>query len=80
MIDKRIHGIEAAGAGDLGPVDADERVGPCPSCGAELSACRALNPATGRVERALTHPVPFCTYFGETDPEEIEGAIEERRS
>jgi hypothetical protein len=72
MSDKRIHGIEAAGAGDAGDVVADEVVGPCPSCGAELLACHVTNPITKRVERALMHPVPFCSYYGETDPSQIE--------
>ena len=79
MKDKRIHGLEAASGGDLGGVDDGMRIGPCPSCGAELRACLARDP-TGRVERALVHPVPFCSYFGETSSEEIVRAIEERTS
>ena len=71
---KRIHGLEAAGAGDVGLVDDGELVGPCPGCGAELRAGRVRNPITRRVERALMHPMPFCTYYGETDPDAIERA------
>jgi hypothetical protein len=73
--DKRVHGLSAIGAGDVGGVHG-ESIGPCPSCGAELHAGRALNPHTGRVERAMMHPVPFCTYYGETDPAAIERDIE----
>jgi hypothetical protein len=71
----RPHGWDAAGGGNVGGVMADEVVGPCPSCGAELLACRLKNPVTGRIERALMHPVPFCTYYGETDPVDIERDI-----
>ena len=73
---KRVHGLEAAAAGEVGSVDADEILGPCPSCAAELRVGRVKNPSTGRVGRALMHPVPFCTYYGETDPASIEGDIE----
>jgi hypothetical protein len=74
--DKRVHGLDAAGGGDAGAVDSDEVLGPCPSCGTELYVGRVENPRTGRVERALMHPVPFCTYYGETDPHTIEGDVE----
>lgn len=80
---KRIHGIEAAGAGDLGKIgelDAEEQVGPCPDCGAEIREGSIVNPNTGVRMRGLLHPVPFCTYFGETDAEEIRKEIERRRS
>ena len=76
---KRLHGLDAAGAGDAGGVALDELVGPCPSCGADLHAGAARNPQTGRVERALMHPVPFCTYYGETDPSQIERDVERAR-
>ena len=70
--DKRKHGLSAAGAGDLGAVDDGDLLGPCPSCAAELRVSHAQNPHTGRVERVIIHPVPFCTYYGETDPATIE--------
>ena len=72
---KRMHGLDAAGAGDAGPVDDGDLLGPCPSCGAELRVGPVNNPRTGRVERALMHPVPFCTYYGDTDPDTIERDI-----
>lgn len=72
----RPHGLEAAGGGNVGGVMADEVVGPCPSCGAELLACRLKNPITGCIERALMHPVPFCTYYGETDTDTIERDVQ----
>ena len=78
-IDKRVHGLDAAGAGDAGAVDGGEVLGPCPSCGADLHVGRVENPRTGRVERALMHPVPFCTYYGETNPATIERAIARER-
>lgn len=68
---KRAHGLSAAGAGDLGSVDEGDLLGPCPSCAAELHVGYAHNPSTGRVERTIMHPVPFCTYYGETDPTTI---------
>jgi len=70
-----VHGVAAAGAGDLGPVQSGEVLGACPSCGAELSVCTAVNPHSGRTERGLLHPVPFCSYFGEVDASEIERTI-----
>jgi hypothetical protein len=76
--DKRVHGLNAAGAGDVGGVDEGEVLGPCPSCGADLRVAYVKNPRSGRIERALMHPVPFCTYYGETDPTTIERAVEER--
>lgn len=76
MPSDRPHGYEAAGAGNVGGVMPDEVVGPCPSCGAELLACRLKNPVTGHIDRALLHPVPFCQYYGETDPVDIERDIE----
>lgn len=72
MSERRVHGLDKAGAGDAGAIDNGDVIGPCPSCGAELSEGRAQNPRTGRVERVLMHPVPFCTYYGETDPDAIE--------
>ena len=75
MKDKRVHGLDAAGAGDAGAVNVGEVLGPCPSCGADLYVGRVQNPRTGRVERALMHPVPFCTYYGVTDPATIERDI-----
>ena len=77
--DKRLHGLAAAAAGDVGGVDADEILGPCPSCAAELRVGYVKNPSTGRVERALMHPVPFCTYYGETEPTTIEHDVEQKR-
>jgi hypothetical protein len=74
--DKRIHDLSAAGAGDAGNIDNGEPLGPCPSCGAELIVALATHPQTGRVESALMHPVPFCTYYGETDPAAIARDVE----
>lgn len=74
---KRPHGLDKAGAGDAGTVDTDEVLGPCPSCGAELHVAHVDNPFTGRMMRALMHPIPFCTYYGETDPSQIERAIKD---
>jgi len=77
---KRVHGLDAAGAGDLGKIDsAADPLGPCPSCAADLTVGHALNPHTGRVERVIMHPLPFCTYYGQTDPEIIERDIRRAR-
>ena len=73
--DKRVHGLDKAGGGDVGAVNSDEILGPCPSCASDLYICHVTNPSTGRIERALMHPVPFCTYYGETDPTAIERDI-----
>lgn len=75
MSDERVHGLEAAGAGDVGDVDGGEALGPCPSCAADLLVVHVAHPRTGRVERAIIHPLPFCTYFGATDPGLIEHEI-----
>jgi hypothetical protein len=72
---KRVYGLEAAGAGDAGPISDGVVLGACPSCGAELRVGDVLNPLSGRVERSLQHPLPFCAYFGETDAAEIEREI-----
>ena len=77
--DKRIHGLDAAGAGDVGDVSGTEVFGPCPSCAAELLLTHVENPLTGRIERALMHPFPFCTYYGETDADKIERDVERAR-
>jgi len=74
-----LHGLDAAGAGDVGTVGAGEPLGPCPSCGSELSVVLAKDPRSGGMGRAILHPVPFCTYFGETDPSVIERAVLHRR-
>lgn len=71
-----LHGLDAAGAGNLGAVSAGELLGLCPSCGSELHIVYAEDPRTRRRCRAMTHPVPFCTYFGETDPSVIERDIQ----
>ena len=76
MSGKRVHDLSAAVAGDAGAVGAEEVLGPCPSCGADLYVGHVEHPHTGRVERALMHPAPFCTYYGETDPATIERDIE----
>lgn len=73
---KRVHGIDKAGAGDAGVIDVDQVLGPCPSCGADLIIGYAKDPRTKRVMRGLLHPILFCTYYGETDPSEIESAID----
>ena len=73
---KRIHGLDKAGAGDAGAVESEYVIGPCPSCGADLFIGYAEDPRTKRVLRGLMHPVPFCTYYGETDPRDIERDIE----
>ena len=80
MDHRRIHGIEKAGAGDLGAIDDDgDALGPCPSCGAPLRVVQAKHPHTGQRERALAHPAPFCTYYGETHPSKIERDVREAR-
>jgi hypothetical protein len=71
-----LHGLDAASAGDLGIVGAGEPLGLCASYGAKLRIVHAEDPHTRRVCRAITHPVPFCTYFGETDPSMIERDIQ----
>jgi hypothetical protein len=80
MSKRRVHGPAAAGAGQLDDFVEGAVVGPCPSCGTELRVGAALNPATSHVERILLHPIPFCTYYGESSPDDIVRAIEERRS
>ena len=73
--DRRLHDLDAAGGGDVGVVDGGDLLGPCPSCGADLHVGYAKNPLTGRVARMIMHTVPFCTYYGETDPATIEADV-----
>lgn len=70
-----LHGVDKAGAGDLGEINPGEVTGKCPSCGAELRMGDVFDPVTQREQKALSHAVPFCSYFGETSPEEIMKAI-----
>lgn len=72
---RRKHDISACGAGDAGVMPVGKVIGACPSCGAELSSVQMKDPRTGQVGRALAHPAPFCSYFGETDPATIEREI-----
>ncbi len=61
-----------AGGGDLGEQKVDqEPLAPCPSCGAMLATATMINPHTGREAFVLTHPMPFCGYYGSTPPEQI---------
>lgn len=76
---KRIHGLEHS-AGDVGLVDDGEVLGNCPGCGAELRVAHLKNPITGLLGRALTHSVPFCTYYLESDPDMIEAAVKGRKT
>lgn len=68
---KRVHASSAAGAGNLGAIHDTASLGPCPSCGADLRIGTIKDPRTQRQAKGLLHPMPFCTYFGETDPGEI---------
>jgi hypothetical protein len=77
--EKRVHGSSAAGAGDIGSVDDGDLLGPCPSCAADLRVGYASHPRTGRLARMITHPIPFCTYYGETDPTTIERDVHRAR-
>lgn len=68
-----MHGADKAGAGNLGSVELGERIGACRVCGADLNEVWTEHPHhPGILARAISHPVPFCTYFGETDPETVE--------
>lgn len=69
--DNTKHGLSMAGAGDVGDVLVGEELGPCPSCGVMLATTKAKDPRNGEVTNGLLHPVPFCSYFGETDVEDI---------
>lgn len=74
--EKRVHGPAAAKAGSLDElVDLGEVIGRCPSCGADLHIGAVTDPRSGQPAHALLHQMPFCTYFGETGPNEILRAI-----
>ena len=61
-----------AGRGELGErLGVLDEVGPCPSCGAMLAIGQATDPSTKRRAKILTHPMPFCHYFGATDPDQV---------
>jgi hypothetical protein len=67
-------------AGDLGKLDLDEtELGPCPSCGAMLTVGEVLV-GTAAAQRAMYHPMPFCRYYGDTDPSLIERDVLEKRT
>lgn len=74
-----MHGADACGAGEIPPacaIDIGERLGPCPSCHAEIAAGLVDNPLDpAKKMRALFHSIPFCTYFGQTDTEQIAADI-----
>lgn len=47
-------------------------LGPCPGCGAQLFSSAAPDPRFGNeVTSSLIHPIPFCSYFGETEIDAI---------
>ena len=71
MGDRKYDGRHA-GAGDAGNLAVEqEPLAPCPSCGAQLHTANMINPNTGRPAFVLTHPMPFCHYYGATPPEQI---------
>ena len=77
MRNRRFDG-RAAGDGELPPVNSGKAIGPCPSCGALVSVGTAPDPDDeNKPTRMLMHPMPFCHYFGATDANVIERAIEE---
>jgi len=71
MNDKRIYPASAASGGNIESLHSDAVLGPCPSCQATLRFGIAKDPQTEKLVRVLMHPIPFCGYFGETDPAEI---------
>jgi hypothetical protein len=80
MRSPRVHGRDAAAGGDLGDVERGAVIGPCPGCGVEIVDGLIENPQTGRPQRVLLHAIPFCTYYGQTSPEDIELAIKRKAS
>jgi hypothetical protein len=76
---KRLHDESAAGGGFLGIYDEGARLGECPSCKADLHVGLIEHPVTGLSARVIIHPMPFCTYYAETDPDEIARAIVKAR-
>ena len=80
MSNKRVHDLDKIRGGDVGAVDFGDVFGPCPSCGADLHIGHVEDPRTGRIERAIMHAVPFCTYYLKTDPIEIERAVKQKES
>ncbi len=72
MNGERKYDGQHAGAGDLGNVidtTKSDVIGSCPSCGAELSVNRVDH--KGKRRDVLLHAMPFCHYFGATDPDRI---------
>jgi len=70
----RIHGRDAATAGDLGTVD--DVAGTVPELRGR-AALRSREASTDRPPRArAAHPTPFCTYYGDTDPKTIERDVQ----
>lgn len=68
---ERKHDGSKCGAGHLGAVDHGDEIGPCPSCGAPIHVSTVQHPHTGRPTEILLHEIPFCSYFGATDPDAI---------
>lgn len=60
-------------AGEAELVDQKEtvEVGSCPACGAMVSTGLVVHPRTQQSQRGLLHPMPFCHYFGATEPEQV---------
>lgn len=68
----KMNGPEMAGAGHLGNLNKDgEELGQCPGCGALIGKATATHPETKKVIDVMTHPLPFCHYFGITEPTDI---------
>lgn len=62
------------------PIEKGERLGDCPSCGAEIRASMAPDPDNdNRPTRCVLHAIPFCHYFGVTDAAQIERDVRDGR-
>lgn len=75
--DNRVHDHEAT-HGDLGEIPNSEVLGQCPSCEAEIRGGNTWNPDLQCMSRVVMHPIPFCSYFGNTAAGIFEAEVKAR--
>lgn len=78
MSERRFTAEHTAGATKV--TEEPREVGPCPACGGTLKIGEAIDPHTGKKAKALFHEMPFCHYYGSTDPRQIEEDMKKEMS
>lgn len=62
------------------PISKGDEIGACPSCSATISKTIVTHPEHHRPMESPIHPMPYCHYFGVTDPDRIVSDIRTGRA